>query len=144
VPPNPRYKIAPTQRIPAVLHDSDFTRHFAELRWGLIPNWSGGPKEFKKLLINARGETVAHLPSFEHAFRAQRCLVLVDGFYEWKRDGKNKQPYYIQKPGGEPFAFAGLTTFQHEDKMKPKNECASHWTSARQGTQAFGLGGGPS
>jgi len=108
VPPKPRYNIAPTQQIPAVLHDTDFSRHFAELRWGLIPNWSNGPKEFKKLLINARAETVAHLPSFEHAFRARRCLVLVDGFYEWKAEGKNKQPWYIQKPRSEPFAFAGL------------------------------------
>jgi putative SOS response-associated peptidase YedK len=108
LPPQPRYNIAPTQPIPAVMHDFDYNRRFGELRWGLIPNWSKGPNEFKKLLINARGETVAHLPSSEHAFRAQRCLVLVDGFYEWKREGKANQPWYIHKSGGGPLAFAGL------------------------------------
>jgi len=103
----PRYNIAPTQPIPIVRLE-DGARHFALVRWGLIPSWV---KDLKKLpmLINARAETAASKPSFRSAMRRRRCLIPADGFYEWQKRGKGaKQPYCIRQRGGGMFAFAGL------------------------------------
>ncbi len=72
-----------------------------------IPPWAKDSKIGAKL-INARGETVAEKPSFRNAFRRRRCLIIADGFYEWKRDNRQKQPYYFQLRDRKPFAFAGL------------------------------------
>ena len=77
------------------------------LRWGLIPSWVGDPALGTKL-INARAETVAEKPSFRKPFRERRCLVPADGYYEWKREGRRKQPYHIRLNSERPFAFAGL------------------------------------
>ena len=74
-------------------------------------------------LINARGETVAEKHSFRHAFKQQRCLVLADGFYEWKREGKAKQPYFIRMKDHRLFAFAGL--WEHWEKQEPAIESCS-------------------
>jgi putative SOS response-associated peptidase YedK len=74
-------------------------------------------------MINARAETVGEKPSFRHSFKKQRCLVLADGFYEWKRDGKAKQPYYIRFKDHRLFAFAGL--WERWEKQEPALEtCA--------------------
>jgi putative SOS response-associated peptidase YedK len=103
----PRYNAAPTQRMP-VVRIVDDKRELALLRWGLIPSWAKDPK-IGNSLINARGETVAEKPAFRSAFKARRCLVLVDGFYEWRKlPGGGKQPYRITMADGSPFAFAGL------------------------------------
>ena len=77
------------------------------MRWGLIPAWARDPAMGMKL-INARAETVAEKPSFQKPFRQRRCLVLADGYYEWKREGARKQPYFIRLKDERPFAFAGL------------------------------------
>jgi putative SOS response-associated peptidase YedK len=77
------------------------------MRWGLIPSWSKDPSIGDKT-INARSETVATTASFREPFKSQRCLVPADGFYEWKRDGKIKQPSCFEVNDGELFAFAGL------------------------------------
>ncbi len=102
-----RYNVAPTQPIPLVrLHEGK--RHFALMRWGLIPAWVKDPKTFS-LLINARGESVIDKPAFRNAMRRRRCLIPADGFYEWKDAGGRKQPYFVRlRAGGGPFAFAGL------------------------------------
>ena len=92
--------------IPAVRQE-DGKRHLAMLRWGLIPSWAKDAKIGYRL-INARADTVATKPSFRSAFKRRRCLVPADGFYEWKRDGKVKQPFFIYRKDEEPFAFAGL------------------------------------
>ena len=76
-------------------------------RWGLVPFWAKDPAIGNRM-INARAETVAEKPSFRAAFRKRRCLVLADGFYEWKKEGDGKTPYFISLKNGEPFAFAGL------------------------------------
>jgi putative SOS response-associated peptidase YedK len=100
----PRYNIAPKQQIPAIVGN----REFRTLRWGLIPSWSKDASIGNRL-INARAETLAEKPSFRDAFRQRRCLIVTDGFYEWKKTEKGKkQPFYFQLETGEPFAFAGL------------------------------------
>jgi putative SOS response-associated peptidase YedK len=73
----------------------------------LIPGWAKDSKIGSRL-INARVETLAQKPSFRHAFKRRRCLILADGFYEWKRVGNRKQPYYFQLKNGQPFALEGL------------------------------------
>ena len=102
----PRFNIAPTQMAP-VVRRSDDGRQMYMLRWGLIPSWSKD-KNIASKLINARGETVAQKPSFRDAYKKRRCLVPVDGFYEWRKEGEAKQPYRIGFRGGTPFVFAGL------------------------------------
>lgn len=103
----PRYNIAPTQIIPAIVATAKGDRSFKPLRWGLIPSWSKDPAIGAKL-INARSETVAEKPSFRSAFKHHRCLILADGFYEWRKQSGKKQPFYFRLQDGSPFAFAGL------------------------------------
>ena len=105
----PRYNIAPTQLVPTVLRspEQQLRRQCHLLRWGLIPSWAKDPAMGARL-INARSETVAEKPSFRAAFRHRRCLVVADGFYEWQRQERKKQPFYFRLQNGQPFAFAGL------------------------------------
>lgn len=101
----PRYNIAPTQILPIV---ANRTRRSVELaRWGLVPSWVDDPSIGNRL-INARGESLAGKPAFRDAFARRRCLVPADGFYEWQRAGKRKQPFFIHLTPRRPFAFAGL------------------------------------
>ncbi len=102
----PRYNIAPSQPVAVVANTE--ARQLELFQWGLIPSWAKDPKIGYKM-INARSETLAEKPSFRTALKKRRCLVLADGFYEWKREGaRAKTPMYIQLKGGKPFAFAGL------------------------------------
>ncbi|MBM4124876.1 MAG: SOS response-associated peptidase [Nitrospira sp.] len=104
----PRYNIAPSQPVAAIrLHPESAKRDCVLFRWGLIPSWAEDPA-ISIRMINARAETVAEKPAFRSAFRHRRCLVLADGFYEWRREGRTKQPFYIRKRDGGPFALAGL------------------------------------
>jgi putative SOS response-associated peptidase YedK len=102
----PRYNVAPTQPIP-IVRLVDGKRHFALVRWGLLPSWVKDPKKFS-LLINARGESVCDKPAFRAAMKRRRCLIPADGFYEWQAGGPRKQPYYIRAKSRQPLAFAGL------------------------------------
>ena len=102
-----RYNIAPTQTIAAVRVGAEDSCEFALLRWGLVPFWEMDPSIGNRL-INAVAETVAEKPSFRAAYRKRRCLILADGFYEWRKETDGKTPYYISLESGEPFAFAGL------------------------------------
>ena len=103
----PRYNIAPTQYVAAVRTDAEEQRELVKLRWGLVPFWAKDPSIGNRM-INARAETVAEKPSYRNAYKHRRCLVLADGFYEWRRQGDAKTPYYISLASGEPFALAGL------------------------------------
>lgn len=104
----PRYNLAPTQTIPAIVEPPEtHARAFKPLRWGLIPSWSKDSGIGAKL-INARAETVREKPSFRDAFKRRRCLIVADGFYEWKKQSGKKQPFHFRLTSGEPFAFAGL------------------------------------
>ncbi|GAB4230868.1 MAG: SOS response-associated peptidase [Kiloniellaceae bacterium] len=102
----PRYNIAPSQAVAAMIRDDQARRHLVWMRWGLVPNWSKEPARATPL-INARGETVAEKPSFRDAFAQRRCVVFADGFYEW-RQGGNRQPYCVRLADAAPFAFAAL------------------------------------
>ena len=103
----PRYNIAPTQDIAAVM-DSGNARVVSFLRWGLIPSWAKDESIGSKL-INARAETLAEKPSFRNAFRSRRCIIPATGFYEWQNTGKGaKQPFYFHLKEKEIFGFAGL------------------------------------
>ena len=103
----PRYNIAPTQYIAAIREVENEGRELIMLRWGLVPFWAKDPAIGNRM-INARAETVAEKPAYRAAFRKRRCLVLADGFYEWKKEAGGKTPYLISLASGSPFALAGL------------------------------------
>jgi len=100
------YNIAPSQEILAIVRRG--RENLLELfHWGLVPFWAKDISIGNKM-INARAETVATKPSFRTAFKKRRCLILADGFYEWKNVKGKKQPFFLTLPDGKPFAFAGL------------------------------------
>jgi putative SOS response-associated peptidase YedK len=110
----PRFNIAPTQEAPVVRvleaagdGEPAGRRRLDLLRWGLVPFWADDPGVGNRM-INARGESLADKPAFRQSFKKRRCLVVADGFYEWKKEGDGKQPYHIHRRDGLPFAFAGL------------------------------------
>jgi len=107
--------ISPGQQVAAVVRD-DKTRLVA-YRWGLVPSWAKDPSIGYKM-FNARAETVAEKPSFRRAFQSRRCLVVADGFYEWQKSGKGKQPFYFSLKPARPFGFAGL----YETWTSPERE----------------------
>ena len=119
------YNVAPTNDVYAVLEDGS-TRHLDAFHWGLVPLWAKDPKIGSRM-INARAETVATSNAFKSAFKKRRCIIPVTGFYEWqKRPGvKTKQPFFIQHPDGEPYAFAGLwEVWRGPDKdQEPLRSC---------------------
>jgi putative SOS response-associated peptidase YedK len=102
----PSRNVSPGQHILAVIR-RDNKNYLTTFVWGLIPAWAKHPSIGAKL-INARAETVNEKPSFKNAFQKRRCLIIADGFYEWKKDGKKKIPYYFYLKSGKPFGFAGL------------------------------------
>jgi putative SOS response-associated peptidase YedK len=112
----PRYNIAPTQPVP-IVRMAEGKRQLALVRWGLIPSWVKDPRAFS-LVINGRGESVLDKPAFRNAMKYRRCLFPADGFYEWKREGERKRPYFVRLKSGQPMAFAGLW----ESWMGPNGE----------------------
>ncbi len=128
----PRYNIAPTQMVATVLYNSETEqRECRSLRWGLIPSWAKD-KKMGARMINARAETLAEKPSFRSAFKRRRALVLADGFYEWKRLGTKKQPYYFQLEDKQPFAFAGLWEEWQSDDEEKITSCTIVTTDANE------------
>jgi len=121
-----RYNIAPSQNVLAI---AEFGRGLEArmLTWGLIPSWSTDGKGF----INARAETLEEKPSFSESFRLRRCLIPADGFFEWKRTGREKRPFYFQLDEEMPFAFAGIwdTWSNHGDAI---TSCAIITTAANE------------
>jgi putative SOS response-associated peptidase YedK len=120
----PRYNIAPTQSSAVVHKPGDAQAgeqpSLSMMRWGLVPFWA---KELKigARMINARAETIAQKPAYRRAFAQRRCLVVADGFYEWRKlSNKRKQPYYFCRPDEQPFALAGLW-----EKWRPDDETQS-------------------
>lgn len=99
-----RYNIAPGQKAPVVAQDRR-GRRMGLLTWGLVPAWTDEPRSG---IVNARAESVAAKPSFREAFARRRCLVPADGFYEWRREGGAKIPWWFHPAQGGLVAFAGL------------------------------------
>lgn len=129
---SPRYNIAPSQAVAAVrIPPSGGAREVVLLRWGLIPSWAKDPSLGDRM-INARAETAAGKPAFRSAIRRRRCLVPASGFYEWKRTNGRKQPYYIRRPDGKPFALAGLWESWEGPGAAAVESCAILTTSANE------------
>jgi putative SOS response-associated peptidase YedK len=102
----PQFNIAPTESAP-VLFETDGHRHIEGMLFGLIPHWAKDAK-IAAQCINARAESVHEKPAFRNSFRRKRCLVIADGYYEWKHEGKKKLPYRVTMKDNDLFAFAGL------------------------------------
>ena len=102
---HPSYNIAPTQYIPTIINEDG--NQLVMCRWGLIPSWSKD-LSIGNRMINARAETVAEKPSFRGPFKTNRCLIIADGFYEWRKTPDGKVPVYIRMKNERPFGMAGL------------------------------------
>jgi len=107
VHPRPRYNIAPTQDLPAIVAGAEGRPAGKTLRWGLVPSWARDPSIGNRM-INARSETAAEKPSFRGPFRRSRCLLPADGFYEWRKEEGRKVPFWIHMEDHGPFTLAGL------------------------------------
>ena len=136
----PSYNIAPTMKIlvglsresapydsPGLAQGEPSTGSLrfgmAIMRWGLVPSWAKDIKIGARM-INARAETVAEKPSFRSAFKRRRCLIIADGFYEWKRSVKPSLPFYFSMKDGNPFAIAGLWEQWKDPSGKVVETCA--------------------
>jgi putative SOS response-associated peptidase YedK len=112
----PGVNICPGQPIAAVVHDD--RKRLVAFRWGLIPAWADDPAIGNRM-FNARAETLVEKPSFKQAFKKRRCLIPVDGFYEWQKSGKGKRPLCFSLKSGRPFGLAGL----YETWVSPDKGC---------------------
>jgi putative SOS response-associated peptidase YedK len=128
-----RYNVAPGDDVLAVTTDKEGHPRGEMLRWGLVPSWSKRPDTGLKM-INARSETAAERPAFRRAFERYRCLIIADGFYEWRpRTGGNgtpKQPFHITRADGELFSFAGLWSIWHGQDDAALRTCTILTTAA--------------
>ena len=117
------FNVAPSQKVLAIARYEGIN-HLVKFHWGLVPFWAKD-KRIGNRLINARSETVATKPSFRAAFRKRRCLILADGFFEWKGDKGTRQPMFLTLPDGRPFAFAGLWEAwdNHGKESAPYRSC---------------------
>lgn len=124
LPLEPRYNIAPSQKVLVIAYfgKGPETRSLA---WGLIPSWSADGKGF----INARAETLEQRPAFSESFRLRRCLIPADGFFEWKRSGREKRPFYFQSRNGSLLTFAGIWD-TWRDRDESVTSCAIIMTPA--------------
>lgn len=132
----PRYNIAPTQRILAARQSDAGTREIVALKWGLIPSWAKEPK-IASSMINARGETVADKPAFRAAFKSRRCLIPTDGFYEWEKKGNAKQPLHITIGNDDVFALAGLWEHWRDPQGAEVETCTIVTTTANSLMESF-------
>ncbi len=126
----PSWNIVPSQSVPVVICHNGINQLVC-YRWGLIPSWSRDPSIAEKL-INARAETVDKKPSFKDALKKRRCLIVADGFYEWKREGKSKMPLYFYLKSARPFGFAGLYETWISPDKKEINTCVIITTAANE------------
>ena len=106
-----RFNVAPSQTMPVVVEREQ--TELVPMEWGLLPHWAKDPATTRRP-INARAETLAERPMFRGLIRHNRCLVPASGFYEWKKDGDHKAPYYLRLKDDEIFAFAGLYDVWHD------------------------------
>jgi putative SOS response-associated peptidase YedK len=134
---NPRYNIAPTQPVPVIRpNPREPVRELSLVRWGLILSWAKDSSIAAKM-INARSETASTKPAFRDALKSRRCLIPADGFYEWMRMGKTKQPYCFEIGEGELFAFAGLWDRWKDASGKSVETCSILTTAQDAVTSAI-------
>ena len=132
----PRYNIAPTQHVPVIRQNpKDRTRELSLMRWGLVPSWAKDRSAAARM-INARSESASSLPAFRDALKSRRCLIPADGFYEWMRTGKAKQPYCFEVNEGGLFAFAGLWDCWRDATGETLESCAILTTTPNAVTSA--------
>jgi putative SOS response-associated peptidase YedK len=127
-----RFNVAPGDEVLAVTTDREGDPRGELLRWGLVPSWADSPDGRLKM-INARAETVTDRPAYRRAFDRFRCLIIADGFYEWKATGSSfatarsprpqKQAFHITRTDGRPFAFAGLWSIWHGEEDSVIRSC---------------------
>ena len=123
------FNVAPSQEILAIFSNQG-KNWLDKFHWGLVPFWAKDPSIGNRM-INARAETVAEKPSFKNAFKKRRCLIIADGFYEWKGPKGQKQPMLITLPDKKPFAFAGLwESWQKKDPEAVYRSCSIITTEA--------------
>lgn len=115
------YNIAPGQNAGVVIRNRG--NQYIQFRWGLVPFWADDPKIGYRM-INARSETVAEKPSFRRAFVKRRCLIPADGFYEWKKEGKYKTPFFITHRSGKSMGFAGLWEVWRPEEAHEKEKAS--------------------
>ncbi|MBB5179653.1 putative SOS response-associated peptidase YedK [Planomicrobium koreense] len=127
---SPSYNIAPSQKVLAIVNDGTKNR-LGYLKWGLVPPWAKDQKIGYKM-INARAETAAEKPSFRHAFKKKRCLIIADAFYEWQRTDEGKIPMLAKLKSGKPFAFAGLWETWQSPEGETVNTCTILTTQANR------------
>jgi len=127
------YNIPPSSDIPAV-RQTEEGRELFLCNWGLIPHWA--KPENKRAAINARAETLASKPYFREAYKKRRCLIPVNGFYEWQSKGKAKLPYFIHLPDRPLFAFAGIWEYRQQQDQHI-DSCAIITTDANTTMQAI-------
>ena len=125
----PTYNAAPSQGQLTILNATP--HEMTRSAWGFVPEWAAG-RQGVKAVINARAESVADKPFFREAFKTKRCLVLADGFYEWKRSGTRKVSYRIALKTEEPFAFAGLWSLVHDQDGQEQTTFAIITTDANE------------
>ncbi|PET69444.1 hypothetical protein CN533_22880 [Priestia megaterium] len=129
---NPRFNVAPSQQI-LTIGSNGGKRIGITMKWGLVPSWSKDSKIGYKM-INARAEGIDQKPSFKTPFKRKRCLIVCDGFYEWKKEGTNKQPFRFVMEDGRPFAFAGLWD-EWDKNGEPLYSCTIITTTSNKITQ---------
>ena len=122
------FNVAPTNDIYGVVADADGTRELQSFHWGLVPVWAKERKIGQKM-INARSETIAEKPAFKGVFKKHRCIIPMDGFYEWApgveggpvtKAGKlAKRPHFIHRADGEPLAVAGIWSAWRDKAADP-------------------------
>ena len=116
----PRYNVAPSQTVETIIR-VEGEKRLGPMRWGFV---SPSAKDPKLAPINARAETLATSSMFRDAFRRHRCLVVADGFYEWRKDGRRKTPFFIRLRSSRPFGFAGIWSLRGTDVGTRSATCA--------------------
>lgn len=128
----PRYNVAPTQNIVAIAVDCESAERFTDyFRWGLVPSWAED-LTIGNRMINARAETIGEKRSFAGPLKSRRCVVIADGYYEWKTEGKLKQPFWIHPAEGGVFAMAGLWETNRRAIGQPVKSCTIITTAANE------------
>ena len=127
---SPSYNVAPTQKVAVIIEDGE--RQLVPMHWGLVPSWAKDTSMGSKM-INARAETLREKPSFRNLIKRHRCAIVADGFYEWKRDGNAKTPFYFCLKSHSPFTFAGLYDhWESPELAEPLTTCTIITTTANE------------